>query len=73
MIEQAKFTHSPLGKDLEKEAKTIVDQRQKQTEALRVLTPDVQQLTIKDIVQKNQSNEEAKNNIEKIKSNRKKS
>ena len=73
MIEQAKFTHSPLGKDLEKEAKTIADQRQKQTEALRVLTPDVQQLTIKDIVQKNQSNEEAKNNIEKIKSNRKKS
>ena len=30
MIEQATFTHSSLGKDLEKETKTIEEQRQKQ-------------------------------------------
>ena len=29
MIEQAKFTYSPLGKEFEKQAKTIEDQGQK--------------------------------------------
>ena len=32
MIEQAKFTYSPLGKGFEKETKTIKDQGEKQTE-----------------------------------------
>ena len=35
IIEQAKFTYSPLGKGFEKQIKTIEDQGQKQVEALR--------------------------------------
>ena len=34
MIEQAKFTYSPLGKAFEKQTKTIKDQREKQIEAI---------------------------------------
>ena len=34
IIEQAKFTYSPLGKAFEKEIKTIKDQREKQTKAI---------------------------------------
>ena len=37
MIEQAKFTYSPLGKAFEKQIKTIEDQGQKQVEALNTL------------------------------------
>ena len=33
IIEQAKFTYSPLGKAFEKQTKTIEDQRDKQIEA----------------------------------------
>ena len=33
IIEQAKFTYSPLGKTFEKQIKTIEDQGQKQAEA----------------------------------------
>ena len=39
MIEQAKFTYSPLGKAFEKQAKTIEDQGKKQIEALEILKP----------------------------------
>ena len=35
IIEQAKFTDSPLGKAFEKQIKTIEDQGQKQVEALK--------------------------------------
>ena len=34
MIEQAKFTYSPLGKAFEKQIKTIEDQGEKQIKAL---------------------------------------
>ena len=34
VIEQAKFTYSPLGKAFEKQTKTIKDQREKQIEAI---------------------------------------
>ena len=34
IIEQAKFTYSPLGKAFKKQIKTIEDQSQKQVEAL---------------------------------------
>ena len=34
MIEQAKFTYSPLGKAFEKQIKKIEDQRKKQVDAL---------------------------------------
>ena len=37
MIEQAKFTYSPLGKAFEKQIKTIEDQREKQVKALKDL------------------------------------
>ena len=39
IIEQAKFTYSPLGKAFENKIKTIQDQGQKQTDALKVLEP----------------------------------
>ena len=37
MIEQAKFTYSPLGKTFEKQIKTIENQGEKQVEALKSL------------------------------------
>ena len=40
IIEQAKFTYSPLGKAFEKQIKTIEDQGQKQVEALNGLKPE---------------------------------
>ena len=39
MIEQAKFTYSPLGKAFEKQTKTIEDQGKKQIDALADLKP----------------------------------
>ena len=39
IMEQAKFTCSPLGKAFEKQIKTIEDQGQKQVDALKVLEP----------------------------------
>ena len=42
IIEQAKFTYSPLGKAFEKQIKTIEDQEKKQVEALEDLKPKEQ-------------------------------
>ena len=42
IIEQAKFTYSPLGKAFEKQIKTIEDQGEKQVEALKDLKPKEQ-------------------------------
>ena len=42
IIEQAKFTYSPLGKSFEKQIKTIEDQGQKQVQALKDLKPEEQ-------------------------------
>ena len=39
IIEQTKFTYSPLGKAFEKQIKTIEDQGKKQIDALKVLEP----------------------------------
>ena len=39
IIEQAKFTYSPLGKAFEKRTKTIKDQREKQTKAIQDKIP----------------------------------
>ena len=39
IIEQAKFTYSPLGKAFEKQIKTIEDQGEKQIDALKDLKP----------------------------------
>ena len=37
IIEQAKFTYSPLGKSFEKQIKTIKDQSKKQVDALKAI------------------------------------
>ena len=42
IIEQARFTYSPLGKAFEKQIKTIEDQGQKQVKALNTLKPKEQ-------------------------------
>ena len=67
MIEETKFTYSPFQKVFWKQTKTIKDQERKQVKALKVLKPDVPQLTIKDVIPKNELNEEAKYEIERIK------
>ena len=67
MIEQAKFTYSPLGKEFEKQAKTIEDQGQKQVDALESLKPNSQELTIKNIISEHILSDEAKNELNKIK------
>ena len=39
IIEQAKFTYSPLGKAFEKQIKTVIDQGKKQIDALADIKP----------------------------------
>ena len=68
IIEQAKFTYSPLGKAFEKQTKTIEDQGKKQIEAIqdnKQLT-NIQRVTIKNIFPENMLNDEAKAEIDKI-------
>ena len=48
IIEQARFTYSPLGKVFEKQIKTIEDQGQKQVDALKDLKPKEQTKPIED-------------------------
>ena len=48
IIEQTKFTYSPLGKAFDKQIKTIEDQGKKQVDALEKLKPEEQQKPIKD-------------------------
>ena len=48
VIEQAKFTYSPLGKAFEKQIKRTEDQWQKKVEALKVLEPKQQTKPIED-------------------------
>ena len=53
IIEQAKFTYSPLGKAFEKQTKTIKDQGEKQIEAIqdnKKQLANTQELTIKNII-----------------------
>ena len=67
IIEQARFTYSPLGKAFEKQIKTIEDQGRKQVEALNTLKSN-NQLTIEDVIPKNAlNNDEAKKELDKIK------
>ena len=44
IIEQPKFTYSPLGKAFEKQTKTIEDQGEKQVDALKPLESSDKQL-----------------------------
>ena len=48
IIQQAKFTYSPLGKAFEKQIKTIEDQGKKQVDALENLKPKEETKPIKD-------------------------
>ena len=67
IIGQAKFTCSPLGKAFEKQIKTTEDQGQKQVEALNTLKSN-NQLTTEDVIPNNaMNNNEAKNELDKIK------
>ena len=63
IIEQAKFTYSPLGKAFEKQTKTIKDQGEKQIKEIQDNTKEV---TIKNIIPENILNDEAKKEIDKI-------
>ena len=62
IIEQAKFTYSPLGKAFEKQIKTIEDQGEKQIKAIQ---NNAKEVTLKNIIPENILNDEAKKEIEK--------
>ena len=73
IIEQAKFTYSPLGKAFEREIKTMENQGQKQIDTLNTLKSN-NQLTIENVIPKkilNHDDEakkyEAKKELHKIK------
>ena len=71
IIEQARFTYSPLGKAFEKQVKTIEDQGQKQVDALNTLKSN-NQLTVKDVIPKNAlNNDEAKKSLIELKKQKK--
>ena len=74
VIEQAKFTYSPLGKALEKQRKTIEDQRIKQVQALKALKSEANQEleSIEGIFPKNMRTNEIKNEIDEIRKWKKK-
>ena len=64
IIEQAKFSYSPVGKALEKQIKTIEDQEIKQVEALKALKSEENKQDIKSIegiFQKDMRTNEIKN------------
>ena len=67
IIQQAKFTYSPLGKALEKQRKTIEDQGEKQVAALESLKDSDKKLTpIKDFIPMENLNPEIINEIKRI-------
>ena len=72
IIEQAKFTYSPLGKASEKQSKTIEDQGEKQVKALEDLKPKEQMKSIKGIFPEGYESVEIENEINKIKKYKKK-
>ena len=72
IIEQAKFTYSPLGKAFEKQIKTIEDKGQKQIDALECLKPKEQTKSIEEIFPEGYDSVEIKNELNKIKEYEKK-
>ena len=67
ILEQTKFTYSPLGKAFEKQTKTIKDQGKKQVDALESLkTSDKELPSIKDFIPKEKLNPEIINEIKRI-------
>ena len=69
IIEQAKFTYSPLGKAFEKQIKTIEDQGKKQVDALENLKPKEETKPIED---KSNNPKKATNTFNKLIEERKK-
>ena len=65
MIDQAKFTYSPLGKVFEKQVKTIEDQGRKQVKALEDLKSKSK--SIEGIFLEGYESIEIKNEVDKIK------
>ena len=73
IIEQTKFTYSPLGKALEKQTKTIEVQGKKQVDALKSFKPSDEELSsIKDFMPKEKLNPEIINEIKRIEEQEKK-
>ena len=68
VIEQLKFTYSPLGKAFEKQTKTIKDQGEKQIEVIQDsrIQAHTQELTIKNIIPENIMSNKAKREMDKI-------
>ena len=67
IIEQAKFTYSPLGKAFDKQIKSIEGQGQKQVEALNTLKSN-NKLRIENVIPENAlNNDETKKEMDKIK------
>ena len=73
IIEQAKFTYSPLGKAFEKQIKTIEDKGQKQIDALESLKPKEQTKSIEEIFPEGYDSVEIKSELNKTKEYEKKS
>ena len=73
IIEQAKFTYSPLGKAFKKQTKTIEDQGKKQLDTLESLRPSDKKLpSIKDFIAIENQNPETINEIKRIEEEEKK-
>ena len=73
IIEQAKFTYSPLGKAFEKQIKTIKNQGEKQVDGLESLKPFDKELpSIKDFIPIENLNPEIINEIKRIEGEEKK-
>ena len=72
IIEQARFTYSPLGKAFVKQIKTIEDKGQKQIDALESLKPKEQTKSIKEIFPEGYDNVKIKMNKIKLKNKKKK-
>ena len=68
MIEQAKFTYSPLGKALEKQRKTIQDQGITKVQALKPLKSEENQEieSFEGLFPKNMGNNEIKDKLDEI-------
>ena len=73
IIEQARFTYSPLGKAFEKQTKIIEDKGQKQIDALESLKPKEWTKSIEEIFPEGYDRVEIKNELNKIKEYEKKS
>ena len=70
IIEQTKFTYSPLGKAFDKQIKTVEDQGKKQVDALNILKSNNNELEIKnkDIIPESAfTSDESRKELDKIK------